>query len=81
MENVIKVQFFNPVDGQSEYYFGSIAAIFERFSADQLGCTIESMWAYKLTSERPKITKKCTISKHTIVRKPQNNPKTTPRPL
>lgn len=71
-QNVIKVQFFKPVDGQVEYYFGSIAAMYERFTEEQIGCTQKVMWYHKLTPDNPKATKKCIITKHKIMRKPQS---------
>lgn len=71
-QNVIKVQFFKPVDGQVEYYFGSIAAMFERFTEEQIGCSPQVMWYHKLTPDNPKATKKCIITKHNIMRKPQS---------
>lgn len=72
-QNVIKVQFFKPVDGQTEYFFGSISAIYQRFTAAQIGCNITSLWAHKLTPDKPKATDKCVITKHVIARKPQSN--------
>lgn len=71
-QNVIKVQFFKPVDGQVEYYFGSIAAMFERFTEEQIGCSPQVMWYHKLTPDNPKATKQCIITKHNIMRKPQS---------
>jgi hypothetical protein len=71
-QKVIKVQFFKPIDGQVEYFFGSISAIFERFSAEQIGCTKESLWNAKITPDKPKATTRCLISKHPITRKPQS---------
>lgn len=71
-QNLIKVQFFKPVDGKTEYFFGSISAIYERFTAAQIGCPIQSFWLQKLTQEKPKATDKCLITKHSIIRKPQS---------
>lgn len=70
---VIKVQFFKPVYGQIEYYFGSIAAMYERFTEEQIGCTQQAMWYHKLTPDKPKATSKCIITKHSVMRKPQVN--------
>lgn len=71
-QNVIRVQFFKPVDGRTEYFFGSISAIYERFSAEQIGCTKVVLWNKKLTADTPYANKKCLITKHPVVRKPQN---------
>lgn len=71
-QNIIKVQFLKPVDGQTEYFFGSIAAIYEQFTTEQIGCTMQTLWG-RVSAEMPYITKKCIISKHSVVRKPQIN--------
>lgn len=71
-ENLIKVQFLKPIDGQTEYFFGSISAIYERFTAEQMGCNKESLWAAKITPNTPKATAKCVITKHIISRKPHS---------
>lgn len=74
-QNVIKVQFFKPVDGRVEYYFGSISAMFERFTEEQIGCSPQVMWYHKLSPDNPKATKQCVITKHRVLRKPQTNKK------
>lgn len=71
-QNVIKVQFLTPVDGETEYYFGSISAIYDRFTPEQIGCSKLTLWTHKLAPDKPKATAKCIISKHTLSRKPQN---------
>lgn len=71
-QNVIKVQFLKPIDNRTEYFFGSIEAIYQRFSAAQIGCTKQSLWAHKLSINKPKATDKCIISKYTITRKSKN---------
>lgn len=71
-EKIIKVQFFKPIDGESEYFFGSLSAIYERFTPDQIGCSKETLWSSKITPESPKATTKCVIYKHEVIRKPQD---------
>ena len=66
--NIIKVEF--PGE-QGEHYFGSLAAIYEVFTPEQVGCTLENLWSYKIEVGKPKKTKKCVISKHYIYRKQQ----------
>lgn len=73
-QNITKVQFLKPVNGQTEYFFGSIAAIYEKFSTEEIGCTLQTLWG-RVSEETPYITKKCIISKHPVVRKPQINKK------
>lgn len=71
MESIIKVQFFKPVDGKTDYYFGSLKAIYERFTPEQIGCNVERLWSSNITPDNPKATSKCIISKHNVIRKPQ----------
>lgn len=71
MESVIKVQFFNPVNGKTEYYFGSLKAIYEQFTPEQIGCTVERLWASNITPDNPRATAKCVITKHSVIRKQQ----------
>lgn len=74
-QSVIKVHFLKPLGGEVEYFFGSLAAMFERFSEEELGCNQLSLWRHKLTADNPKVTKKCIISKHPVARKSQANKK------
>lgn len=75
MDEIIKVQFHCPLPGKSgeEYYFTSIAAIYEQFSPADIGCALSTLWCFGLRVGHPKVTKTCVISKHYIQRKPQTN--------
>lgn len=71
---VIKVQFFHPqASGGTEFYFGSLAAIFEMFTPSEIGCRLENLWKSNITEERPKATSSCIISKHPLYRKSHKN--------
>ncbi len=74
IETIIKVQFLQPradMGGRSDFYFGSLAAIFEVFSEDDVGCKLNTLWAAKIDVKRPKTTPKCVISKAVLYRKKQ----------
>lgn len=43
-ENIIKVESFVPLNGKKEHYFGSLAAIYEVFTPQQIGCKLEALW-------------------------------------
>lgn len=60
----------------SNHYFGSITAIFDRFTNEQLGVSKTSLWTYGITEERPYKNKKCIIRKGIIYRTKtlRNNP-------
>lgn len=68
-QNIIKVQFIHPINGQSEYYFGSLAAIFDKFTPEQIGASLVTLWGCKIGHNSPKITRNCIISKHILLRK------------
>lgn len=70
---IVKVRFILPV-GQGvpqENYFGSLSAIYEVFTPEQIGCTLKSLWSSKIDVDNPKATNRCVISKHYIYRKQQ----------
>lgn len=53
----------------THHYFGSIAAIFDEFSPEQIGVSKSRLWSYKITETHPYRNKKCTIRRGTILRK------------
>lgn len=50
-------------------YFGSVAAIYECYTRDDLGITLRSLWQHKLPYENRLVT----IERIEIRRKPQQN--------
>ena len=59
--------------GGTEFYFGSLAAIYEMFSASEVGCRLEALWAANIDEAHPKATCSCVISKHKLYRKSRKN--------
>jgi len=73
-ESIIRVQFLQPVSehgGQTDFYFGSLAAIYEVFTPEQVGCKLETLWAAKIDALHPKTTPRCVVSKQVLYRKKQ----------
>lgn len=73
-ESIIRVQFLQPVaehGGQTDFYFGSLAAIYEVFTPEQVGCKLETLWAAKIDALHPKTTPRCVVSKQALYRKKQ----------
>lgn len=56
----------------THYYFGSISAIFDRFTSKDIGVTKESLWNYGVGVGRPYINSICTVQKGVLVRKKGN---------
>lgn len=54
------------------HYFGSISAIFDQFTPQDLGVSKARLWAYGITEEKPYQNKKCIIRKGVIHRKKTN---------
>ena len=71
--SIIKVYFFYPKpNGRYEFYFGSLAAIYEMFDADEIGCRLEALYSAHI-DKKQKATCLCVISKHVLYRKSHKN--------
>lgn len=42
---VIHVELNEPYQGRKHWYFGSVSAIYERLTREQVGCVKEYLWA------------------------------------
>lgn len=58
---IVHIEFINPIDGERHYYFGSKAAIFQRFSPEQVGITYYSLKNVSITKEKPYVNRQCII--------------------
>lgn len=56
----------------NHHYFGSIAAIFDKFTPLDLGVSKSRLWAYGITDSKPYRNNKCIIYRGTIQRKKTN---------
>ena len=68
IQSIIKLTFKQPINGKTEYYFGSIKAMFELFTPEQLGCTLRDIYDFRIRD-----TSLCKISKHKLYRKKNKN--------
>lgn len=71
-ESIIEVRFYQPKNGKEVYYFGSLTAIYEVFTPDEIGCKLYELWGAKITYDNPFDNGVCVISKHSVIRKAQN---------
>ena len=55
----------------SHYYFGSLAAIYEKFSKEEIGISYGSLRNYRLSSEKPYKNKLCIIRKGVLITIPK----------
>lgn len=54
---------------RTDYFFGSLSAIYDTFSTEQVGCKVSRLWNLKITPETPYTGRRCTITKEPLVRK------------
>jgi len=66
------VEFRVSFSPDAAYYFGSLFAIYERFTSDDIGCNVERLWAVKITPGSPYEGSKCTVSQEIMYHKKTN---------
>lgn len=59
----------------SHHYFGSLAAIYEKFSKEEIGITYGSLRNYGLSAEKPYQNKLCIIRKGVLIPIPKKQAK------
>ncbi len=64
---ILHIEFRNPIDGERHYYFGSKAAIFQRFTAEQMGITYFSLKNICITKDDPYVNRQCTIRQGELI--------------
>ena len=57
-------------DGQ-HYYFGSVKALCDNFSKEQIGIGYKSLANYGITAEKPYRNKYCTVRKGVLITAPK----------
>ena len=75
-QTIIRVSFTTPDEkwnGVSDFYFSSLAAIYELFPPSAVGCQLTNLWNYGITENRPFSNKKCVISKVRLYGKRQGS--------
>lgn len=74
-EHVYRVSFHEPMpeatDGKTDFFFTSLAAIYDRFSTEDIGCKVSRLWNLKISPDKPYVGRKCTITKEPVQRKKQ----------
>lgn len=70
--NVIIVVFKDPFNAEA---FGSLKAVFDRYSEDEIGCTLSMLYAEKVEHGEVLETEKCYIVKREVQRAAQGTNK------
>ena len=68
--NVIHVELDEPYNGQKNYYFGSIAAIYETIPKEVIGAGKEWLWQCLGRKDEYR-TRKATIRRSRVITKPK----------
>ena len=78
MESIVIVTFREPPlaewPNRTAFYFGSLSAIYDVFTPEQIGCKLCTLWNSNITAERPYRNKLCEVSREALTRKPQSAP-------
>lgn len=74
-EYIYRVSFNEPpadfYGEQCDFFFTSLAAIYDQFDKQEIGCQVERLWNLKISPNNPYIGRKCTITKERLSRKQQ----------
>lgn len=75
-----RVEFKEPPiqdDERTEFYFSSLAAIYEQFTPEQVGCKVSRLWNIGVSDGVPYAGRRCSITREQIRRKTQSKAPTT----
>ena len=75
-EYIYKVAFKEPPiqgDCRTEFFFHSLAAIFDELTPEMVGCKVSRLWNVRVTPEKPYENKLCTITQVPVSRKRRIN--------
>ena len=75
VENIVSVNFY--AGEPSHYFFGSLSAIFEAFTPEQVGCSLRDLWGKDKFRNGRVITSTCIIARHRLYRKANKKSRTT----
>ena len=77
-EFIYRVAFKEPpllgVDERTEFYFHSLAAIYDTFTGAQIGCKVTRLWNIGVSDGNTYDGRRCKITKEPILRKRRNKP-------
>lgn len=61
-------------DARLDFYFHSLAAIYDTFTAEQIGCKVTRLWNIGVSHGTPYEGRRCRITKEPILRKRRFKP-------
>ena len=75
--NIYKVSFREPprAYGKTDYYFTSLAAIYETFTAAEVGCGVQHLYNLGISDGATYEGRKASVTRETLASKEQSNPR------
>lgn len=76
-DSVFHVKFKTPPivgDKRTDFFFASLAAIYDTFTPDQIGCAVERLYKLRVSDSNPYHGISCDISREEVRRKAQKHP-------
>lgn len=70
---IIHLKFNEPIDGKTDYFFGSLSAIFSKFTPPQVGCTLRDLFEARVATTGRYVTTKCIIKRAELIRQTRKN--------
>lgn len=67
IRKIIHVEFRTPIDGKAHYYFGSKAAIYQRFGVEHIGISYKTLVNMGSIKEKPYENVKCIIREGELI--------------
>jgi len=72
-EFIIHLHFVHPVGDRTDYFFGCLRAIFDRFPSDVVGTTLQKLWQANAGKGGKFVTRSCTIERVEVYKCAQKN--------
>ncbi len=69
MSKVVHVSFKRDRQGERDYYFDSVAAIFDNFTEVDIGCKLQNLYNHGLGKGITYANKRCTVKCKEIIKK------------
>ena len=71
-EYVIHLHFIHPIQNRTDFFFGCLRAIFDRFPAEVVGTTLRKLWDANAGKGSKVVTRNCTIERVEVLHCKQN---------
>lgn len=70
---LIRVRFFKAPhdDGKTVFYFGSLSAIYDSYTPEEIGCKLSTLWKAHIIPGHIYVNRKCILSKEFLQHKKQ----------